>query len=195
MDIDMDFFGIARVTVRVTRLPGRKAAAQHAAPAGAGAASSTSAAAEPVVSGPAAPPVSAESSWPPPAPARSATPADREAVIRSLISLADDMAGLADRASGESTGDRALRLAQWRVDQILAECGVQAVTDEGPVDPGRHEVVGSRPTGADGTAGWIAATIRRGYLADGQLIRPQQVVAYAADTTGTAEGSDHAGRG
>ena len=142
----MDFFGVVRVTVEVTWLPGQKAAAQHAAPADPDAAAGTSAAAESVVSGPATPsPVSHESSWPAPVPARSSTPADPEAVIRSLISLADDLAGLADRASGESTGDRALRLAQWRVDQILAERGVQAMCDEGPVDPGRHEVVGSRP--------------------------------------------------
>jgi len=189
----VDLFGVVRVTVQVTWLPRRKATDQHATPADPGAAAGRSGPAEQVVSGPAAPsPVPREPSKPSPVPARTGTPAAPEAVVRSLISLADDLADLAGRASGEGTGDRALRLAQWRVDQVLTESGVYAMSDEGPVDPGRHEVVGSRPTPAGGTVGWIAATVRRGYLADGDLIRPQQVVAYADDATGTAGGSDNA---
>lgn len=134
-----------------------------------------------------------------------AAPGTPEGVVRSLIGLADDLAGLAERAggdtaagesaAGESAAGTALRLAQWRVDQVLAECGVQPVRDEGPVEPARHEVVGVRPAGADGSAGWIAATVRPGYMADGQLIRPQQVVAYAASTRRTSKGSGDARRG
>jgi molecular chaperone GrpE (heat shock protein) len=129
-----------------------------------------------------------------------ATPGTPEGVVRSLIGLADDLAGLAERAAGEnaageSAAGSALRLAQWRVGQVLAECGVQPVRDEGPVEPARHEVVGVRPAGPDGSAGWIAATVRPGYMADGQLIRPQQVVAYAASATGTSKGSGDARRG
>lgn len=183
----MDLFGILRVTVQVTWLPRQKTARQQAAPVNGATSSqpapSTAALTESAVSDPVTPPpVPREPPGPDPPLSRTALPAGQEAVVRSLISLADDLAGLARGTSGDGTGDRALRLARWRVDQALAECGVQAVDDGGPVDPGRHEVVGSRPADAGGTAGWIAATIRPGYLAaDGELIRPQQVVAYSAD--------------
>ena len=195
----MDLFGIVRVTVRVTWLRGREAAGEQAAPAS-GTASAPApdepAPAQPVGSGPVAQPVPPEPFVPPPVPVRPGAPAaDEEADVRSLISLADDLAGLADRAAGESGGDRTLRLAQWRVDQVLAQRGVQAVCDEGPVDPGRHEVVGSRPASAGGPPGWIAATIRPGYVSGDRLIRPQQVVAYAAGADAGREESDDAGRG
>ncbi len=193
----MDLFGVVRVTVQVTWLRRREAAGEQA---------EADLAAEPVGAGPAAEPVGAgpvaqaptppEPFVPPPVPVRPESPAaDEEAVIRSLISLADDLAGLADLAAGDGGNDRTLRLAQWRVDQVLAQRGVQAVSDEGPVDPGRHEVVGSRPASAGGPPGWIAATIRRGYLSGDRLIRPQQVVAYAVGVTPAREGSDDAGRG
>jgi len=193
----LDLFGIVRVTVQVTRLPRAKPVGQHAAPVRLEEVPGTPDSAEfAVPDPPVPPPVPPEPSAPLPVPARAVAPAaDQESVARSLISLADDLAGLADRASGEGAGGRTLRLAQWRVDQVLAECGVEAVNDEGPVDPSRHEVVGSRSPAGEGTAGWIAATVRRGYLMDGQLMRPQQVVAYTANTRGTAEGSEDAGRG
>ena len=66
------------------------------------------------------------------------------------------------------------------MDRLLADCGVRIMREEGPVVPARHEVVGARPAGEDGAEGWIAATVRRGYLHGDRLIRPQQVVAYAA---------------
>jgi len=116
-------------------------------------------------------------------------------VVWSLIGLADDLADLAGRDwTGESAA-RTLQLVQRRVDTVLAESGVQALADEGPVVPARHHVVGAQPADADGAAGSIAATVRRGYMRGDQLIRPQLVVAYiAADPSAPKEGETHAER-
>jgi hypothetical protein len=117
-------------------------------------------------------------------------------LVQSLIRLADDLAELSDRDwTGESAA-RTLRLVKWRVDKVLAECGVQVLFDEGPVMPTRHEVVGAEPAGPDGRAGWIAVTVRRGYLLGDQLIRPQQVIAYVTNEPAAhVEGNNHAERG
>ncbi len=108
-------------------------------------------------------------------------------VVRGLIVLADDLIDLTEHASGTESSTRTLRLVLRRVDRLLSDCGVQVVRDEGPVLASRHEVVGARPAGADGTEGWIAATVRRGYLQGDRLIRPQQVMAY---TIGHRAGTD-----
>jgi len=111
-------------------------------------------------------------------------------MIRDLIGLADDLLALTDRAPGTALSPRTLELLQRRVDRLLNDCGVQILGENGPVVASRHEVVGVWPAGADDTEGWIASTVRRGYLHGDRLIRPQQVVAYSA---GTDERSDDEG--
>ncbi len=170
----MDLFGL----VRITWLPGAKEAGPPPAP-------------PPAVPPP--PPLQE----PPEPPAVTAPAADPEPdMIQSLIGLADDLAELSGRDwTGESAA-RTLRLVQWRVDKVLGESGVQALSDNGPVVPARHEVVGAEPAGANDRAGWIAATVRRGYLRGDQLIRPQQVVAYVTtEPAAHAEGDNDAERG
>ena len=102
------------------------------------------------------------------------------AIVQGLIGLADALVDLTRHPSGPESGVRTLELVQRRVDRLLTDCGVRIVLDEGPVVPSRHEVVGARPAGEHGAEGWIAATVRQGYLHGDQLIRPQQVVAYIA---------------
>jgi hypothetical protein len=111
----------------------------------------------------------------------SGTPAEPPDVVQGLIGLADVLLDLTEHPSGPESCVRTLRLVQRRVDRLLADCGVRIVRDEGPVVPFKHEVVGARPAGEHGIEGWIAATVRRGYLHGDRLVRPQQVVAY---TTG-----------
>jgi len=113
-----------------------------------------------------------------PAPEQPAPEQLAPGVVRELIGLADDLLALAEKAAGP--GPRTIGSLQRRVDRLLADCGVRILRDDGPVVASRHEVVGTRAAGADDTEGWIAATIRRGYLHDDQLIRPQLVVAYVA---------------
>src|SRR5271166_3342537 len=144
----MDLFGL----VRIIWLPGEKNARTALPPH-----SPSPSALEPSEAvPPQEPPVPAPQK--PPAPPAMTVPAaaPEPDMVRSLIGLADDLAELSGREwTGESAA-RTLRLVQWRVDKVLAECGVQALSDEGPVAPARHEVVGAEPTGTDGRAGWIA---------------------------------------
>jgi len=183
VDVPMDLFGL----VRITWLPGEKNAHTAVPPHN----PSPSALEPPEAEPRPEPPAPQE---PPEPPAMTVPPAAPEPdMVRSLIGLADDLAELSGRDwTGESAA-HTLRLVQWRVDKVLAECGVQALSDEGPVVPARHEVVGAEPTGTDGRAGWIAATVRRGYLRGDQLIRPQQVVAYVTtESAAHAEGDNDA---
>jgi hypothetical protein len=101
-------------------------------------------------------------------------------IVQGLIGLADALLDLTEHPSGPDSSMRTLRLVQRRVDRLLTDYGMRTVLDEGPVVPSRHEVVGTRPAGAHGAEGWIAATVRQGYLHGDRLIRPQQIVAYTA---------------
>ena len=159
----MDIFGV----LRITWLPRDR---RHGPPAG------------PLPAGPVAtqvPPAGSPRGQASPArPAAAAGPSPD--IVRGLIGLADILLDLTERPTGPEPGLRTLLLVQRRVDRLLTACGVRIVADEGLVTPARHEVVGTRPADEKGAEGWIAATIRRGYLHDDRLIRPQQVVAFAA---------------
>lgn len=128
------------------------------------------------------PPPAALTTLAPPSAPEPSPPSEELSIstVLGLISLADDLAVLADR-SGEESGSRTLGLLARKVERLLARSGVQVVRDEGPVVGTRHEVVATRPAGSDQVANQIASTVRPGYLHDdGSLIRPQQVVAYTA---------------
>lgn len=189
----MDLFGL----VRITWLPGEKDAVVAAQPAD-----------PPRTEAPGEPPRPPEPSLPPEPPPSERSPGQESPeppaaripagasgpdVLRSLIGLADDVAELSGRDWTAEAAARALRLIQWRVDKVLAECGVEVLADEGLVDPARHEVVGAEPASADAMADRIAATVRRGYLHGDELIRPQQVVAYiTTKPAAPAEGNSDA---
>jgi hypothetical protein len=130
------------------------------------------------------------------APTAGGTPATKETgavepppdMIRDLIGLSDDLQALTGKAPGAEPSSRTLQLLQRRVDGLLNACGVQILGEDGPVVASRHEVVGLWPAGADDTEGWIASTVRRGYLHGDRLIRPQQVMAYTAGSPAGTEG-------
>lgn len=159
----MDIFG----ALRVTWLPRARLHDRRAVPAG-------PSPAEPPAAGPPAVTADAAATAGPPA---AGPPPD---IVQGLIGLADALLDLTEHPSGPGSSVRTLRLVQRRVDRLLTDCGVRIVRDEGPVVPARHEVVGARPAAEGGAEGWIAATVRRGYLHGDRLIRPQQVVAYIA---------------
>jgi molecular chaperone GrpE (heat shock protein) len=71
---------------------------------------------------------------------------------------------------------------------MLASCEVTVIDDTGPLDPMRHEVVAGRECAADGPVDQIAETVRPGYAWRGELLRPQQVIAYVP-SEGGPEGS------
>ncbi len=103
-------------------------------------------------------------------------------VVHDLIAVADNLVDLTD---DEAIADpaAAAAFARWitqRVGTMISHCEVTWVADEGPFDPARHEAVASRPAPDAGHQGRIAETVRPGYLWRDQIVRPQQVVVYAA---------------
>jgi hypothetical protein len=112
-------------------------------------------------------------------------PADQDAqtppvIAGELITLADrlvDLTGQGAPVDAEQAG-AVLGWLAGRTQAMLNACEVTAITDEGPVDLMRHEVVAGRPASTAELAEHIASTIRPGYAWRGRLLRPQQVVAY-----------------
>jgi molecular chaperone GrpE (heat shock protein) len=102
------------------------------------------------------------------------------AIAGELITLADrlvDLTGQGAPVDAEQAG-AVLDWLAGRTQAMLNACEVTAITDDGPVDLMRHEVVAGRPAGTGELAEHIASTIRPGYAWRGRLLRPQQVVAY-----------------
>lgn len=103
-------------------------------------------------------------------------------IVHDLIAVAD---GLVDLTDDEAIADpaAAAAFARWitqRIGTMIIHCEVSWIADEGPFDPARHEAVASRPAPDAEQAGRIAGTVRPGYLWRDQIVRPQQVVVYAA---------------
>jgi hypothetical protein len=114
-----------------------------------------------------------------------APPADHDVqtppvIASELIALADRLADLTEQGAPVDA-EQASTVLGWlagRTQAMLDACEVTAITDDGPVDLMRHEVVAGRPASTAELAEHIASTIRPGYAWRGRLLRPQQVVAY-----------------
>jgi hypothetical protein len=92
-------------------------------------------------------------------------------VAERLISLRDRLALGAGQVPSAGWLDREAIAA-------LQEMGVSEIVDDGPVDLNRHEVVDVRITSDPGLNEHIATTVRPGYMAEGHVVRSQQVVAW-----------------
>ncbi len=64
------------------------------------------------------------------------------------------------------------------ITRLLAQSEIYLIEDEGEVDPTRHEVIEVRRVTENERVNRIAATVRPGYGWRGQILRPQEVVAY-----------------
>ncbi len=74
-----------------------------------------------------------------------------------------------------------LRLARAQVLEHLRDAGVEPIAPEGPLDPGLHTVLDTRPTTDPGLQGVVAHTHRRGWARRGDppsVVRPALVTAY-----------------
>jgi hypothetical protein len=106
------------------------------------------------------------------------------AVVRELVRLADRLPDLTGENAPRDP-EQAAVITRWleeRARALLTACDVVPVEDSGPLDLGRHEVVGTRAAPAGDLVHHIADTVRPGYTWQGRLLRPQQVVAYVAAT-------------
>jgi molecular chaperone GrpE (heat shock protein) len=113
-----------------------------------------------------------------------AAPAAGTAGVPDVLAAARRAIKARDRLGAfDWTDDRTAAVVRW-LDQemvgLLSDLHVTVLSDAGEVDPLRHEVVDVRSSANADDVDRIAETVRVGYLADGRLIRPQQVVAYVA---------------
>jgi hypothetical protein len=75
-------------------------------------------------------------------------------------------------------GHDSLVWAVQHVDDALRGLGAEQFTDHGTLDVLRHRVVAGLAAGPGRAAGTIASSARPGVLVDGEVARPQEVVAY-----------------
>ncbi len=95
---------------------------------------------------------------------------DPPAIARELIAIADRLAS--------QQGAAAPRWLNRSITRLLAQSEIYLIEDEGEVDPTRHEVIEVRRVTENERVNRIAATVRPGYGWRGQILRPQEVVAY-----------------
>lgn len=101
----------------------------------------------------------------------------------ATITIRDRVAALRDHGQADAV------VFDWlhqRLGTVLDLQGVTEVVDVGEVDVARQEVVGTQPAPHPAEVDRIASTVRPGYLRHGQIIRPQQVIAYVATPERTA---------
>jgi molecular chaperone GrpE len=102
----------------------------------------------------------------------------RARVLGDWLEVADSaeraLAAFADRADDPMFVGLAALAGQ--VEDVLRRQGVQRFGAPGePFDPERHEAVGTTAA-SDVPAGGVAAVLRSGYVLDGRLLRPAQVI-------------------
>jgi hypothetical protein len=116
---------------------------------------------------------------PAPAAAGSAAPA------RDRVSpTAEHLMRLVDRLGGAlAARDDPDPLLGWLHRQLVEALGTEGISliqEDGRFDPDRHEVIDTRPATRPDQADRISGTVRPGFRLGPQVIRPQQVVVWAA---------------
>lgn len=91
--------------------------------------------------------------------------------------IARELIGIADRLAHQR-GNPAVQWLDNSVARLLEQSEIYPIEDIGKVDPTRHEVIEVRGVTESDLVNHIAATVRRGYGWRGQILRPQEVVAY-----------------
>lgn len=71
-----------------------------------------------------------------------------------------------------------LQAAQQKHKQLLKECQLIPIEDSGPSNPSRQRIVSSLPTDNPALDLVIHKTVRLGYVHNGAIVRPQEVVVY-----------------
>ncbi len=105
--------------------------------------------------------------------------AERERLLRSFLSVTDDLARALGAGDTDVPGIRqGVELTYQNMMRLLKREGVEEVAAEGePFDPAWHEATGTVPCQAVGLEpDTVAQVVRSGYRLDGRLLRPAQVI-------------------
>jgi molecular chaperone GrpE len=119
-----------------------------------------------------------------------ATSRGKEDVLRALLPVLANFRLALQHAQEDANAVRqGVQMIWQQFEGFLREQGVERIETVGqPFDPTKHEALSMAPATAETPANTIVAEINAGYLLDGRLLRPAQVVvAHAEVTSGTAE--------
>jgi molecular chaperone GrpE len=103
----------------------------------------------------------------------------RNSLLFVVLSVVDNLERALDHAA-DSAGDaivEGIRMTHRQVLDVLAGLGVRPIDAAGkPFDPKYHEAIDTVPAASAGAApGTVVADVQRGYLLDGEVLRPAKV--------------------
>ena len=107
-----------------------------------------------------------------------ATSRGKEDVLRALLPILANLRLALQHAEGDAQAIRqGVQMIWQQFEGLLREQGVERISTVGqPFDPAKHEALSTAPATADAPANTIAAEVNAGYMFDGRLLRPAQVV-------------------
>jgi molecular chaperone GrpE len=117
-----------------------------------------------------------------------ATSRGKEDVLRALLPVLANFRLALQHAQEDANAVRqGVQMIWQQFEGFLREQGVERIETVGqPFDPARHEALSMAPATAETPANTIVAEINAGYLLDGRLLRPAQVVVAQAEVPSAA---------
>lgn len=98
----------------------------------------------------------------------------KERLLHDILTLADDLDRLAADVQHPAVG-----MMVKNMDSFLQKQGLVIIQTQGAFDPSLHEAIAQVPAADEQLSGTIAQTLQKGYLLNGQVIRPARVSVYA----------------
>lgn len=113
----------------------------------------------------------------------------KEELLSSLLPVLNNMRLAVQHADQNPESVRqGVQMIWQQCEEFLRQQGVEAIPTVGqPFDPSMHEALSTAPATDETPANTVVAEINAGYLLNGQLLRPAQVVVAQADEPEVAE--------
>ena len=107
----------------------------------------------------------------------------KEDVLRALLPvLANLHLALQHAQEDANTIRQGVQMIWQQFESFLRDQGVERLETVGqPFDPAKHEALSTAPAAANTPSNTIVAEINAGYMLDGRLLRPAQVVVARAE--------------
>jgi molecular chaperone GrpE len=119
-----------------------------------------------------------------------ATSRGKEDVLRALLPILANLSLAVQHAQEDAQAIRqGVQMIWQQFEGFLREQGVERIGTVGqPFDPTKHEALSTAPATSEAPANTIVAEVNAGYMFDGRLLRPAQVVvARTEDLSAVAE--------
>lgn len=100
---------------------------------------------------------------------------------KEIIKLRDWI--LLAQSEGDSSSTKVLAAIYQQLEQILVKEGVKPLEETGLFNYERHKVISTQKTEDPDKDDWVCETVRPGYLFEGKLIRPQEVIVYTFESS------------